>query len=333
MAARVGYRALIVDSDVLSHRLSQFLLRPELNNRIIQGIAFADTLSDAYYQAEQADFIYIDPFYFGLPESIRFIAEVQSHWPVKSFTLFRSSHTWQERQRDLDNMVIGPAKLRTMLSLDKDTMGDATFSQMVRNNIASMEREIQQELQRSGFSQESIASRSGVYGPADYPPGYRQQGVLDIGIAGVNLGPNASQAQLQQIVEAVVGALTRQPVTQTHPLMTMLPSPEIAQWGQAIPQLQQAVPQLQQTVLTLQQTLTKTQEQLTALQREQRDLVRATSGADQRVHDVETRQTKLEQLSASLTSSQRMSQIFAIIALVLGLLALIAVPVVLLSRH
>src|SRR6185437_6472586 len=139
VATRVGYRALIVDDERPAYQLSQFLLRPDLNGKVIQSFFISDNLSAAYGPAENSDFIYIDPFSFGLAEAIRFIAEVQTRSPVKAFTLFRSGRQWQERQRDLEGLALLPARLRTMLTLDKDVMGDPAFAQVVRNNIASME--------------------------------------------------------------------------------------------------------------------------------------------------------------------------------------------------
>jgi hypothetical protein len=344
VATRVGYRALIVDDERPAYQLAQFLMRPDLNGKVIQSFFISDKLSEAYAQAEQSDFIYIDPFSFGLAESVRFIAEVQAHWPVKAFTLFRSGRQWQERQRDIEGLALTPARLRTMLALDKDVMGDAAFAQAVRNNIASMEREFQQELQRTGFD----PARSGLVDPGvprvgawytvpDYPSPptpYRPiPGVEYGGYGGANLGP-MTPAQLQAMIEQAVAAIVRPAPNPTHPLgapagTPLLPAPEAAQWQQIAPQVQQNVAALQQNVSTLQSAVaavqsaqTRTQEQVTATGRELRDYSRATSGLEQRVRDIETRLPRLDEQGARLQNRQRIALILAILAVALGLAGL-----------
>lgn len=356
MAIRVGYRALIVDDERPAYQLAQFLMRPDLNGKVIQSFFISDKLNEAYIQAEQSDFIYIDPFSFGLAEAVNFIAEVQAHWPVKAFTLLRSGRQWQNRQRDIEGLALTPARLRTMLALDKDMMGDAAFAQAVRNNIASMEREFQQELQRTGFD----PARSGLVDPGvprvgmtdpqlpragtwytvpDYaaPPPYRPLPSMDYGGApgyGVgNLG-QLTPAQLQAMIEQAVAAAARPSPTPTHPVgappgTPLLPAPETAQWQQIAPQLQQNVTTLQQNMSTLQSavaalqgTQTRVQEQVTATGRELRDYSRTTSSIEQRVRDTETRLPRLDEQQARLQKNQRLALILAIVALVLGLAGL-----------
>lgn len=300
VSARVGYRALIVDNEIPASRLAQLLLRPDLNNRVIQTFGTAETLTDAYYQAEGSDFIYIDPFYFGLPEAIRFISEVQAHWPVKAFTLFRSGRKWNERQRDIDGLALPPAKLRTMLVLDKDTMGDAAFAQTVHDNIASMEREFQAELQRTGFAPDGF-SRSNTYYPNDYGM-YRPQTGVDVGVTSVAgyIGPgNLGTSQIQQIVDSAINAALGRSGTQTHPHGV-----DPGQWQlvqQALPQVSQAT----SNITAIQTALGKQQEQLTALQREQRDTLRTANNVDQRVRDAETRLSKIDQEQKALKATAR----------------------------
>ena len=349
MATRVGYRALIVDDERPAYQLSQFLMRPELNGRVIQGFVINDKLNDAYSQAEQCDFIFIDPFTFGLAESIRFIAEVLSRWPVKAFTLFRSSRQWQERQRDIEGLALTPARLRTMLYLDKDAMGDASFTQAIRNNIASMEREFQQELQRLGFPDPARAGfvdpgvpHVGTWHPAsEYNPNARTGGYFDAAATSMAGGYNINQlnnpAQLQAIIDAAVAAALRQSPAQSHTNTTpLLPPPsDQGQWQQIVPQLQQNgalmqqnIANLQQSVATLQGAHAKLNEQSVAVQRDQRDFRTAISSAEQRLHDIEARLHGAEQDSTHLRASQRLMQILLIIALVLGVAALAVTLVV-----
>ena len=342
MATRVGYRALIVDEERPAYQLGQFLMRPELNGRVIQGFVINDKLSDAFSQAEQSDFIFIDPFTFGLAESIRFIAEVQTRLPGKAFTLFRSNRQWQERQRDIEGLSLSPARLRTMLYLDKDAMGDAAFAQAIRNNIGSMEREFQQELQRSGFVDPTRAGftdpgvpRVGTwYGAPDYNASPRQPGFYDpaaTSLSGIHLNQLNGPAQLQAVIDAAVAAALRQAPTPSRTNTTPLlpPASDQAQWQQVVPQLQQNAAAMQQNVNGLQQSITalqgaqtKLQDQSAAVQRDQRDFRTAISSTEQRMHDIEARLHTAEQDNAHLRASQRLLQILLIIALVLGVAAL-----------
>ncbi len=338
MATRVGYRALIVDDERPAHQLLQFLTRQDLNNRLIQSFYISDKLGDAYNQIEQSDFIYIDPFAFGLAEAIRFIAEVQSHSPVKAFTLFRSGRQWQERQRDIEGLALAPARLRTMLVLDKDLLNEPAFALTVRNNIGSMEREFQQELQRtgfdparSGFTDPGVPHVGSWYAVPEYPATTRQPAYYDPGatsLAGVNPNLMANPAQMQAYIDAAVAATLRQQTrTATTPLLP--PAMEAQQWQQLAPQLQQNLGTMQANLTTLQQGFaalqgaqTKLQEQVVAAQRDQRDFRGIVAGTEQRTHDLETRFHVLEQEHTQLRAGQRLTQIVLIIALMLGAAAL-----------
>lgn len=342
MATRVGYRALIVDDERPAYQLAQFLMRPDLNGKVIQSFFISDKLNDAYTQAETCDFIYIDPFTFGMAESIRFVAEVQSRWPVKAFTLVRSNRQWQERQRDIEGLALPPAKLRTMLFLDKDTLADPAFAQAIRNNLASMEREFQQELQRSGFSDPARSGFSDLgvprvgtwftapeYAATGRPanPYESNPGIGNLG--GLPYNPMSNAAQLQAIIDAAVAAALRQPMlgqprTPTTPLLPPASdTAQMAQLQQSVNTVQQQLSGMQQNIATLQGAQGKLQEQSLALQRDQRDFRTAISSADQRVHDLEARVHTSEQENARLRSSQRTLQILLIVALVLGVASLV----------
>ncbi|HKD75673.1 MAG TPA: hypothetical protein VKB76_09270, partial [Ktedonobacterales bacterium] len=253
MTGRVGYRALIVDNEGPAFKLSQFLWRPELNNKVIQTVSMSDLLGDAYSQAEQSEFIYIDPFYFGLAEAMRFVAEVQSRLPVKAITLFRSGRQWQEHLRELDSLAIPQAKLRMFLFLDKDQMGDASFGQQVRHNIQSMEGEYQRELQRHGLPpMETLGTRSNVY---DFMSAQRDASFTASGVSGL------PQGQIREIIEGVAAVMGRQSPTQTHAMTTpLLPSPlgmtslDALNLPQVVPQLKQDLTAAQQQINTLQQS-------------------------------------------------------------------------------
>lgn len=348
MSTRVGYRALIIDHETAAFRLAQFLTRPEYNNKIIQSVAFLETLNDGFYHVEQHDFLYIDPFAFNVSEALRFLAEVQARYPVKAVTLFRSGRLWQERLRDLEQMGIAPARLRTMLFLDKDLMVDAAFGQRARDNIMSMEREFLQELQRSGLGNDPLsaarfgglgndplnATRSGVWSgspwpAADFGPALRPAAAYDGPGASYSLAANPS---LRDIVDAVVAALGRQSPNPTHPLTAtpLLAAPQ--EWSQAqqqitgvreqvalvqqqlaqvqrdLPALQQGGASAQQQIVAAQGNLSKAQEQLTAVANAQRDAARQLSALDGRLRDSETRQGRLEQHLTQTAAAQRGTQ-------------------------
>ena len=322
MSTRVGYRALIIDAEIWAFRLSQFLTRPEINNKIIQSVSFLDSLNDAHYYAEQADFIYLDPFAFSVADSIRFIVETLQRSPAKAFTFYRSGRQWQERGRDLDGLPMSAARLRTMLFLDKDLMGDATFGQQVRNNIMSMEREFLAELQRSGLHTDPM-SRSGAWNlndfaaPRQVPPfEYPQPAPFSPPIT-MTYGSGMTPQQIRDLADTVANLIGRQPTNPTHPLTPLLPAPDFsalqsqitalaAQMTQVreqqMPQVSQALGQIQGAVATLQtheqanqQGLAKQTEALAAAARDQREAVRQMTGLEQRLRDAESRQTKSEQ--------------------------------------
>ncbi len=338
MAGRVGYRALIVDDDDPAYKLSQFLLRPEVNNKIIQSVVVSDHLGDAYAQAEQSEFIYIDPLFFGLPEAMRFIAEVQSRSPGKAITLFRSGRQWQGHLRELDSLAIPPAKLRRMLVLDKDQMGDTSFLQQVRHNIQSMEGEYQREWQQHGLPMmETVGARSGLY-DAQRDASFAASGAGGLGVP---------QWQIREIIEGVANVMGRQSAMQTHPMTTpLLPSPlgmtqlDALNLPQVVPQIKQDLTAVQQQINTLQQNVAKSQEdmgrlqdQVTGAQRGQRDLNRQHELDSGRIQNVESWQTRNDLTLKKLTAQVGVLRVSLIgMGVVLGLL-LITVLFMLLTGH
>jgi hypothetical protein len=339
MTGRVGYRALILDNEGPAFRLSQFLLRPEVNNKVIQSVGMSDVLGgDAYAQAEQCEFIYIDPLYFGLAEAIRFIVEVQSRSPVKAFTLFRSGRQWQEHLRELDSLAIPPAKLRRMLVIDKDQMGDTSFMQQVRHNIQSMEGEYQREWQTHGTPMmETLGSRSGLF-DTQRDIAFAASGVGGLGVP---------QWQIQQIIEGVANVMNRQSPMQTHSMTTPLLTAPLAMTQldalnlpQVVPQLKQDLTAVQQQINTLQQGATKAQDdmvrlqdQVTGAQRGQRDLNRQHELDSGRIQNVESWQTRNDLTLKKMTAQLRTMRIALIgMGVALGLL-LIAVLFMLLTGH
>lgn len=367
MSTRVGYRALIIDREPWAYRLSQFLGSPEYSNKIISTVSTVETLNDAHYLVEQHDFLYLDPFAFGLADAVRFIADVFARSPVKVFTLYRSGRQWQDRARDLESMALTPGKLRTMLFLDKDLMHDASFGQMVRNNILSMERELLSELQRSGLNADPGLRGGWAGGDAGqtriFPESGMGRGGLDFSASRV--GPMSSPfdlgqpyvtgplpahtysglppQQLRELGDYVATVLGRPAPTPTHPIAPMLPSPDYSQWAQQtatlkeqlttareqIGQLQQGLGPIQQNLAATQQSMTelrqgqaKLQETLVGMQRDQRDSARLSSNIEQRLRELEGRQTKADQQTADLRRTLRMTQIIAFS--LSGLLALAA---------
>lgn len=335
MTSRVGYRALIVDNDVYAFRLSQFIMRPELNNRIIDTYSTSDLLSDAYFKAEQSDFIYIDPFYFGLAEAMRFITEVQSRSPVKAFTLFRSGHQWQEHLRELDTLAVPPARLRVMLSLDKDLMGDALFAQQVRNNIQSMERELQQEQQRHGYTPpDTSAARGGnIYDLGAYRDG--GFGASGVGVAYNQIPPG----QIREIMEGVAALMRQQSVSPTHPLLTGPALPPgfdaltLQQMKQDVATAQTQIKTIGENHGKLQEAMTKQQDQITASQARLRDYNQTFDGLNGRVQNIESWQIRSEAGNKKLADQMRFLQFVLLsMGIVLAIL-LVTVLFLLLTGH
>ncbi len=283
----MSYRALIVDQEMFAAKLSQFLLRTDLSNKIIQTVTCAYSLQDAYIHAETHEFIYIDPLAFGLNESMHFITEVLSRSAVKAITLFRSGRQWQDRQRDVEALLFAPPNLRMMQVLDKDLMGDTVvFAQLVRNNISSMESMLLQARQHAGLGPDP--GRSGVWNTGELYGGALPRPMPDY--VGSPLGAQSYGGvpgmQLSEIINAVIGAIARQPYTPTMPL---LPAPSDAA------QLQAAIPQIQQALAALQTELGKVRDQANIGQRDLRESSRTLSNVEQRVQEIESRQTRGDQ--------------------------------------
>ncbi len=354
MSIRVGYRAMIIDNDTWSSRLAQFLYKPEYNNKIIQSVSFLDSLHDALIHAEQQDFIYIDPFAFNMTDAVRFIVEVQARYPVKAFTLYRSGRKWQERGRELEGIAMPTVRLRTMLALDKDSMENANFGQLVRDNLMSMDREFQSLLQRSTFTTDMGGTRSGVWGAQDFGGPRPVQPAYDPGYAPILPSPTGygvTQQQLRDLADMVAMQIGRPMAsTSTHPL---LQSPEISQLTQqvastreqqttmreqigqiqsALGPLQQAVNNAQGQITAMQGTHTKQQETVTAVQRDQREHSRQVGNVEQRVRELEARLARADQQNGELRKGLRVAQWLAI-GLSAGLMVIILVVISILLAH
>jgi hypothetical protein len=322
MATYLGYQALIVDQDYFASKLGSYLMSPDQNSRMIRGWSFASSLANAFTLADACEFIYIDPFAYGLHESMRFINEVLAHSAVKAFTLFRSSRQWQEHQREIDGLLFAPPNLRTMLYLDKDQMTNepGAFAQRVRDNVLSMEREYQQARTRWG----DPGARSGIWGSsspnetARSPlPGseYAVQQPFSGGIMPTSL-PYAWELR-QMINDAVATAMARQSLTQTTPL---LPAPgDSLQW-------QGVIPQMQQIVTNLQNDLGKLRDQQTAQQRES---ARTLGNLEQRIQEAESRLNKNDQFHNVVNQRQNTQNTWLLaLSLTSGVLFVIAIVLV-----
>ncbi len=328
MSTRVGYRAIIIDAEEPAFRLSQYLTRPQFNNRVIQSVSFLDSLADAPYYAEQNDFFYIDPFNFTLPDTARFIADILQRSPVKAFTFYRSGQRWQESLRFLDGLALPVARLRTMLSLDKDLLTDAAnFGAQVRNNIASMEREFLEALQHSGLNNDPLA-RSGLWSASesriptslDYGSGY--VGVPMI-FGGPGMNPNQNLRDLREYIIETVASMYSRPATHgllSSPNDLMGLQQQTTQNHEQLAQLQLSMATVQQTISTIstnlatEQQATKTlQEQFTAIQREQGQISRQVNNIEQRVHETEGFQSKDSIVIAKLRDEVRIGRIVSIV--------------------
>jgi hypothetical protein len=323
VATRPGYRVLIVDDERFATQFTQLLLRAASAEISIQGYFISSTLATAAAQVEQSDFIFIDPFTFGLADAVRFIAEVQARWPAKAVALVRSERRWQERQRDLEGLALSPLRLRTLPAIDKDIMSEAAFVQAVRATLASMAREVQQagfDPARSGLNDLrsplgafDAGLRPGTWFAApDYPTLRADFGTPNAGLL--------TAAQVQAMIDqAVAVALAARPPTPSRPLGAPDPATAVPQVQQHVTALQQQVTGLQAAVVAGQEAQTRSNEQAANVQREQRELSRAANGIEQRTQALETRLPRLEAHANSLQTRQRLVLILAIVAAVLGL--------------
>lgn len=322
VATRLGYRVLIVDDERFATQLTQLLARAASAEISIQGYLISSSLNAAAAQVEQSDFIFIDPFAFGLADAVRFIAEVQARWPAKAVALVRSERRWQERQRDLEGLALSPLRLRTLPAIDTDIASEAAFIQALRAVLASLAREVQQ----AGFD----PARSGLND-------LRSPGAFDAGLRpgtwfagadaptvradfGTSNAGQLSAAQVQAMIDqAVAVALATRPPTPSRPLN----APGSADLATLVPQVQQHVTALQQQVLGLQAAVSAQQEaharsdeQATAAQREVRELNRSANGLEQRMQSSETR---LQRMEAQVSALQALQRVLAVVAMVIGL--------------
>lgn|GEM_PF-4215402 len=341
----LGYRALIIDNETPAYRLSQFLLRPDIHNRIIQQCSTSETLLDAYTLAENHELIYIDPFCFGLGESVRFIYELTSRSTPKAITLYRSERTWQSRQQDLESLSIPPERLRGMLFLDKDLLPDAIFSQLVKANITNMASEYQSTAQRLGINPETLGSRSGVFfAPMpDYGGGYQNMNMPPNNYPNYGLNPN----QMNEIIQNVIASINRQQTLTPSHLLPPGPSAEMIQLQQTVGQLQTAsatnttnVGKVQEQVGKIQDQATKLEGQFTTLQEQlqnvnlvYRDSQRSGSQLEQRINNLEGRLVQTDNTVTALKRQQR-TLFYTLVASVSTLtVVLIVVLVMLILKH
>jgi hypothetical protein len=322
----VGYRALIVDNEVPASRLAQFLMRPDLNNKTISTFSIADLLPDAVWQADQFDFIYIDPFYFGLREAVRFIADIQARPVPKAITIFRSGRQWLEHQHELDGHAIPAERLRHIPALDKDMLADAAFEQLVRANIMAMVNAYQIEAQRYAFERSGV----GTFTERDFSASASYPNVL---YGASRYGDNmlVPVPQHQPPTHAVVVSapqidlgLMQQQLLQTQTLLDTL--------RQAHGKMQEDDKKTLEQIDKLKEQTTKMQEQLNVALRQQHDVTRTSDSTNQRIDAVEAHQSRLDERIAKLTQRADMG-LYLLIGSGVVTLLLLALVIISYIRH
>lgn len=121
------FHILIVDELLTAERLKQALQKVQAWGQLTPTISVVHQLDEARMRVNEADIIFIDPLYFSISNSSKFIREAQSV-RQKIFALFLKVPEWQNvQQGNLSGMEISPDQWRSLPFLDKSMLDNVNF--------------------------------------------------------------------------------------------------------------------------------------------------------------------------------------------------------------